>query len=156
MPRAQSSHAIVNLGFLVKLDDSNVVKEVNIRYGALSASFDRAVATERYMLDKPMFTNDTLQGALRVLESEMIVEDHPPEPSVEYRRYIAKALLYKVSDLMFIYYAIVMIPLCYHFILFLFSYLFHEQATVTGRRVIFYDNEDNITLWMNETFCIPL
>lgn len=97
MPRAQSSHAIVNLGFLCKLKDSNIVEECRICYGALSEKFDRAVSTEKYLQGRNLFTNDTLQGALRVLDGEMIVEDHPPEPSVEYRRYLAKALLYKVS-----------------------------------------------------------
>ncbi|KAJ8719329.1 hypothetical protein PYW08_011504 [Mythimna loreyi] len=95
MPRAQSCHAIVNFGFLCKLNDSNVVEECRIIYGALSEKFERAVSTERYLQGRDLFTNETLQGALRVLEGEMIVEDHPPEPSVEYRRYVAKALFYK-------------------------------------------------------------
>lgn len=58
-------------------------------YGALAHKFHRAVSTERYLYEKPFFTNDTLQGALRVLNGEMIVEDHPLESSVEYRRYVA-------------------------------------------------------------------
>ncbi|KAJ8719960.1 hypothetical protein PYW07_012003 [Mythimna separata] len=95
MPRAQSSHAIVNLGFLVKLDDSDVVQESRIIYGALSEKFDRAVSTETYLKGRKLFCDETLQGALKVLDGEMIVEDHPPEPSAEYRRFIAKALFYK-------------------------------------------------------------
>ncbi|KAJ8719961.1 hypothetical protein PYW07_012004 [Mythimna separata] len=95
MPRAQSTHATVNFGFLCKLDDRNIVEESRIIYGALSEKFERAVSTEKYLQGKDLFNNDTLQGALRVLEGEMIVEDHPPEPSVEYRRQVAKALFYK-------------------------------------------------------------
>ncbi|KAJ8719328.1 hypothetical protein PYW08_011503 [Mythimna loreyi] len=95
MPRAQSSHAIVNFGFLVKLDDSGTVEESRIIYGALSENFDRAVATERYIQGRVLCCYETLQGALKVLDGEMIVDDRPPEPGVEYRRYIAKALFYK-------------------------------------------------------------
>ncbi|XP_022827163.1 xanthine dehydrogenase 1-like [Spodoptera litura] len=95
MPRAQSSHAIVNAGFLFKLNSSNVVEEATIVYGALSEKFEKAVSTERYLIGRDLFSNDTLQGALKVLDGEMIVEDHPPEPSIEYRRHIAKALFFK-------------------------------------------------------------
>lgn len=98
MPRSQSAHAIVNAGFLYKLNPTtNVVETARIVYGALSTKFPRAKATESYLIGKSLFTNETLQGALRVLDGEMIVEPNPPEPSVEYRRYIAKALFYKVS-----------------------------------------------------------
>lgn len=98
MPRAQSSHAIVNAGFLYKLNSAtNVVEEARIVFGALSPMFNRATATESYLVGKCLFTNATLQGALRVLDGEMIVVDNPPEPSVECRRYLAKALFYKVS-----------------------------------------------------------
>ncbi|KAJ8719962.1 hypothetical protein PYW07_012005 [Mythimna separata] len=97
MARAQSCHAITNFGFLCKINDSNVVEESRIIYGALSEKFERAVSTERYLQGKDLFNNETLQGALRVLEGEMIVDVRPPEPSVEYRRYIAKALFYKIQ-----------------------------------------------------------
>lgn len=98
MPRAQSAHAIVNAGFLYKLHpNTNVVESSRIIYGGLSTKFPRAVATEQYLVGKNLFSNDTLQGALRVLDGEMIVEANPPEQSVEYRRFIAKALFYKVG-----------------------------------------------------------
>ncbi|KAJ8719327.1 hypothetical protein PYW08_011502 [Mythimna loreyi] len=95
MSRAQSVHAIVNFGFLVKLSTTNAVEDSRIMYGALSHKFHRAVSTERYLCEKHLFTNETLQGALRVLEGEMYVEAHPPEPSVDYRRFAAKALFFK-------------------------------------------------------------
>ncbi|XP_026741742.1 xanthine dehydrogenase/oxidase-like [Trichoplusia ni] len=96
MPRAQSAHAIVNAGFLYKLHpNTSVVESSRIIYGGLSTKFPRAVATEQYLVGKNLFSNDTLQGALRVLDGEMIVEANPPEQSVEYRRFIAKALFYK-------------------------------------------------------------
>ncbi|XP_026741596.1 xanthine dehydrogenase-like [Trichoplusia ni] len=96
MSRAQSVHAIVNAGFLYELDPTtNVVQSARIVYGALSPNFTRAKATEAYLIGKPLFTNETLQGAMGVLNGEMIIVENPPEPSVEYRRYLACALFYK-------------------------------------------------------------
>ncbi|XP_022826463.1 xanthine dehydrogenase 1-like [Spodoptera litura] len=95
MPRAQSAHAIVNMGCLYKLTATNRVDRARIVYGGLSPKFLRAVATESFLLRKPLFDNTTLQGALAVLEGEMIVEPKPPEPSVEYRRFLAKSLFFK-------------------------------------------------------------
>ncbi|XP_026741880.1 aldehyde oxidase 1-like [Trichoplusia ni] len=112
MPRAQSAHAIVNCGFLYKLNCKNIVEDARITYGALSTKFTRAPATEKYLVGKPLFTNDTLQGALRVLDGEMIVEEHRPEPSPEVRRYIAKALFFKVSIGKVIYFFQGLLSLC--------------------------------------------
>ncbi|PZC72656.1 hypothetical protein B5X24_HaOG210767 [Helicoverpa armigera] len=95
MPRAQSTHAIVNIGCLYQLDSTNVVQRARIVYGGLSSNFVRAIATETFLVGKSLFTNETLQAALKVLDGEMIVEANPPEPAVEYRRFVAKALFYK-------------------------------------------------------------
>ncbi|XP_075976857.1 uncharacterized protein LOC142977055 [Anticarsia gemmatalis] len=96
MPRAQSAHAIVNCGFLYKLNKTTyVVEEARIVYSALSANFLRATATEAYLVGKSLFTNETLQAALKVLDGELVVEPAPPEPSVEYRKHVAKALFFK-------------------------------------------------------------
>ncbi|XP_063894693.1 xanthine dehydrogenase/oxidase [Helicoverpa armigera] len=95
MPRAQSTHAIVNIGCLYQVDATNVVQRARIVYGGLSSNFVRAIATETLLVGKSLFTNETLQAALKVLDGEMIVEPNPPEPSVEYRRFVAKALFYK-------------------------------------------------------------
>ncbi|XP_068627626.1 aldehyde oxidase 1-like [Battus philenor] len=94
MPRAQNVHAIVNAGFLYK-GENNIVHETRIVYGGLSPNFIRATKTERFLVGKPLFTNETLQTALRVLNSELIVEENPPEPSAAYRRQLALALFYK-------------------------------------------------------------
>lgn len=103
MPRAQSVHAIVNAGFLYKIDKyTQIVKQARIVYGALSAKFIRAYATETFLVGKPLFLNKTLQAALRVLDGELIVEENPPEASVAYRRQLAKALFYKVIELRYI------------------------------------------------------
>ncbi|CAG4933306.1 unnamed protein product [Parnassius apollo] len=94
MPRAQNAHAIVNSGFLYKLHNNTVI-ESRIVYGGLSPKFVRAVNTEKYLVGKPLFTNDTLQAALKVLNEELIVTEDPPNPSVAYRRQLAFGLFYK-------------------------------------------------------------
>lgn len=96
MPRSQSVHAIVNAGFLYKLDDEEV-QMARITYGGLSSTFVRAVATEKYLTGKDIFTNDTLRMALHVLKGELKVEENPPEPSVAYRKQLAINLFYKVK-----------------------------------------------------------
>lgn len=97
MPRAQNAHAIVNAGFLYK-GHNNIVHETRIVYGGLSPTFVRAINTERYLIGKSLFTNETLQTALHVLNAELVVTDNPPEASVEYRRQLALALFYKVFN----------------------------------------------------------
>ncbi|CAH2041771.1 unnamed protein product, partial [Iphiclides podalirius] len=94
MPRAQNAHAIVNAGFMYKLQNG-VVHEARIVYGGLSPVFIRATNTENYLKGKALFTNDTLQTALHVLDSELIVTENPPEASVAYRRQLALSLFYK-------------------------------------------------------------
>ncbi|XP_026741583.1 xanthine dehydrogenase/oxidase-like isoform X2 [Trichoplusia ni] len=96
MSRAQSAHSIVNAGFLYKIDrKKDVIEKARVVFGHLSSTFIRARATESYLVGKRLFENETVQGALGVLDGEMLVEDNPPEPSVEFRRYLAKALMFK-------------------------------------------------------------
>ncbi|KAI8431845.1 hypothetical protein MSG28_004418 [Choristoneura fumiferana] len=83
MHRAQNSRAIVNVGFLYKLSDSNNVIEARIVYGGLSAKFVHAEKTETFLVGKKLFTNKNLQAAIKVMEQELVVEANPPEPSVE-------------------------------------------------------------------------
>lgn len=97
MPRSQNAHAIVHAGFLYKINAfDNKVSECRIAYGGLSNIFTRAVLTERYLIGKRLFVNETLSGAISILINEMVVTDNPPEPSVEYRRKLALGLFYKV------------------------------------------------------------
>ncbi|KAI8431848.1 hypothetical protein MSG28_004418 [Choristoneura fumiferana] len=81
MHRAQNSRAIVNVGFLYKLSDSNNVIEARIVYGGLSAKFVHAEKTETFLVGKKLFTNKNLQAAIKVMEQELVVEANPPEPS---------------------------------------------------------------------------
>lgn len=96
MPRSQNAHAIVNAGFLYKLDNERV-QSARIAYGGLSPSFIRAESTEKYLTDKALFRNDTLCMALDVLNRELKVVEIPPEPSAAYRKQLAINLFYKVK-----------------------------------------------------------
>lgn len=98
MPRSQNAHAFVNCGFSYKLNESNVVIESRIVYGGLSPEFNRAFHTEQFLIGKYLFSNETLQDALSVLDCELLVTPIPPNPSVEYRKKLALALFYKVSN----------------------------------------------------------
>ncbi|XP_075977356.1 xanthine dehydrogenase-like [Anticarsia gemmatalis] len=95
MPRRLNAHAIINAGFLFQLSKFNIVRDARVVFGGLSPSFTRAYKTERYLLGKDLFTNETLQGTLKVLDDELVVEERLPELGVEYRRQTALALFYK-------------------------------------------------------------
>ncbi|XP_052742076.1 uncharacterized protein LOC112054756 [Bicyclus anynana] len=95
MPRSQSVHALVNAGFLYKLSEDNIVQDCRIVYGGLSQQFSRASNTERYLMGKKLFVNKTLQGALDLLNKELVVEDNPPDSPVQYRHQVALGLFYK-------------------------------------------------------------
>ncbi|XP_045499718.1 xanthine dehydrogenase 1-like [Colias croceus] len=96
MPRSQNAHAIVHSGFVYKIDPyDKKVLDCRVVYGGLSPAFIRAIRTERYLIGRRLFTNETLQGAINVLDNEMVVTEEPAEPSVEYRRKLALSLFYK-------------------------------------------------------------
>ncbi|XP_045452021.1 LOW QUALITY PROTEIN: xanthine dehydrogenase-like [Melitaea cinxia] len=95
MPRSQNAHAIVNAGFNYKINEEGVVVTSTIVYGGLSPVFTRAWKTETYLNGKHLFENETLQGALKVLNKELVVTEELPEPPVEYRRQMALSLFYK-------------------------------------------------------------
>ncbi|XP_052742307.1 uncharacterized protein LOC128198880 [Bicyclus anynana] len=95
MPRSQSVHALVNAGFCFKVDENNVIRESRITIGALSHHFTRAHKTERYLVGKNLYENETLQGGLESLKEEMVIVEDLNEPSVEYRRILALGLFYK-------------------------------------------------------------
>nr|XP_034832953.1 xanthine dehydrogenase 1-like [Maniola hyperantus] len=95
MPRAQNAHALVHAGFIYKIDPSAKVLGCRIVYGGLSPTFIRATNTEKYLIGKSLFRNETLQGAIDVLRNEMVVTESLPDPPVEYRRGVALGLFYK-------------------------------------------------------------
>ena len=96
MPRSQNAHAIVHAGFVYKIDSNFIVNACRIVYGGLSTAFNRAWKTEKYLVGKALFTNETLQYALQVLNAEMVVTEDLPDYPVDYRRQLAISLFYKV------------------------------------------------------------
>lgn len=96
MPRAQNAHAIMNGGFLFKLDANNKVEEVNVVYGCINANFINATRTASALKGDDLFTNDTLQKALNMLNEELRPNRNSPEPSPFCRKILALGLFYKV------------------------------------------------------------
>nr|XP_034833029.1 indole-3-acetaldehyde oxidase-like [Maniola hyperantus] len=96
--RSRNAHAMVNAAFLLKFNKSdNIVQSCRIVYGGLSPKFNRARKTEKNLVGKNLFSNDTLQMAVRILSNELVVVENPPEPSAEYRKQVALGLFYKVQ-----------------------------------------------------------
>lgn len=88
------------------MTNTNEVKSATIVYGVLSPKFIHANATEQFLTGKKWFINETLTAAIKILQEELVVEDNPPEPSVEYRRKVALGLFYKVRILITLFYTI--------------------------------------------------
>ncbi|XP_053608460.1 uncharacterized protein LOC128674128 isoform X2 [Plodia interpunctella] len=95
MPRSQNVHSIVNAGFRFKVDDSNKVVQAFIVYGNIRSAFIRATETEEVIKKTELFTEGTLQKALKVLSDELTPENIPPDPSPFCRKTIALGLFYK-------------------------------------------------------------
>ncbi|KAH9645120.1 hypothetical protein HF086_005665 [Spodoptera exigua] len=95
MPRAQNAHAIMNAGFLFKLDTAKLVKSANIIYGNISPTFIKASQTESLLVGQNLFTNEVLLRALRKLEEEITPVEIPGEPSASCRKTLALGLFYK-------------------------------------------------------------
>jgi xanthine dehydrogenase/oxidase len=97
MPRAQNAHAHVNAAFLLKFNaDKTVIEEARIVYGAISPEFNRAIATEKFLIGKNIFSNGTLKLAIETLSDEIFPDTSPPEPTPLYRKRLAVGLFYKV------------------------------------------------------------
>ncbi|XP_050663962.1 xanthine dehydrogenase/oxidase-like [Leptidea sinapis] len=95
MPRSQNAVAQVHAAFLYRLDENSAVESARIVYGGLSGNFFHASHTEMFLAGKILFTNETLQGALRILNEEIIVEEIEGMLSPEYRKKAALGLFYK-------------------------------------------------------------
>ncbi|XP_028031939.1 xanthine dehydrogenase/oxidase-like [Bombyx mandarina] len=95
MPRSQNAMAIVNAAFLMKLDSKNNVQKASIVYGNISSTFVHALHTEEYLTGKCPFSNETLQGAIKTLDGELVSSDNPAEASPDCRKKLALGLFYK-------------------------------------------------------------
>lgn len=97
MPRAQNAHAFVNAGFRIAFinDDKSEIKSATICFGGISPTFIHADKTEKYLIGKNLFTNVTLQEALKQLEDELKPDWILPDASPEFRSNLAISLFYK-------------------------------------------------------------
>ncbi|KAK9891879.1 hypothetical protein WA026_017364 [Henosepilachna vigintioctopunctata] len=95
MPRAQNAHALVNAGFLFKLDSENKVQSATLVFGNINPQFIHATETEKFLIGKELFNNGTLQGAFTLLAAEINPERVLPEPEPEFRKQLSIALFYK-------------------------------------------------------------
>lgn len=94
MPRAQNSHAYVNAGFLLEFKNG-IINSARICFGGISPEFVHAAQTEKLLVGKSLYDNETLQNALQSLTAEMNPDWVLPDASPEYRKSLAAALLYK-------------------------------------------------------------
>ncbi|XP_073945954.1 uncharacterized protein isoform X2 [Choristoneura fumiferana] len=92
MPRAQNAHAILNAGFLFKLNSLNIDK-CNIVFGNIRPEFVRASQTEQAL--KGMLLSTALVKGIEKLNEELMPVVVPPEPSPECRKSIALGVFYK-------------------------------------------------------------
>ncbi|XP_044734075.1 xanthine dehydrogenase-like [Chrysoperla carnea] len=96
MPRAQNTHAIVNSGFCIKLaDDKNKVLDATIVYGAINEDFVHASETEKLLVGRNLYDNDTIQAVCKSLDKELKCDISPPDPVPEARKQLAINLFYK-------------------------------------------------------------
>lgn len=94
MIRAQNAHAYVNAGFKIRLNGDRV-ESARLCYGGIDPSFTHASSTEAMLIDRNLYTNETLQAALVSLHDEVQPDWILPDASPEYRKQLALALFYR-------------------------------------------------------------
>ncbi|XP_011498418.1 PREDICTED: xanthine dehydrogenase/oxidase-like [Ceratosolen solmsi marchali] len=96
MPRAQNAHAIVNAGFLFKLDSNGkVLEKPNIIFGGINPEFLHATQAEESLIGKSIFNTEELKKSLNILNSELKTDYILPDYKPEFRRLLAVSLFYK-------------------------------------------------------------
>ncbi|XP_011302811.1 indole-3-acetaldehyde oxidase-like [Fopius arisanus] len=96
MPRAQNAHALVNAGFLFKLDAAGMVLEKpNIILGGVRPDFLHANKTEDYLTGKSVLDKNIFKEAIEIFTSEVIPDHVLPDYSPEFRMTLAQGLFYK-------------------------------------------------------------
>lgn len=99
MPRAQNAHALLQAGFLIKLE-KDIVMDARIIYGCINDKFVHAKSTETYLLNKHIFDNNVLQGAYKSLIAELKPTCKILDSSPEFRIKLAISLFYKVLTIL--------------------------------------------------------
>ncbi|XP_055607619.1 xanthine dehydrogenase-like [Uranotaenia lowii] len=96
MPVAQNARAYVNAAFLIKLSITGEIPEsVTLCFGGINPCFVHATQTENYLINRPIFTNQTLKQSMAILSSELSPDHVLPDASPEYRKNLALSLYYK-------------------------------------------------------------
>lgn len=95
MTRAQNSHALVNAGFLLKLNDHGEVQSANLVYGSINGTFSHATKTQEFLKYKFLYDDSVLQTAFEYLNEEIKPDYVLPDAAPEFRRQLAIALFYK-------------------------------------------------------------
>ncbi|XP_072939063.1 uncharacterized protein [Epargyreus clarus] len=95
LPRSQNALAIVNAGFLLKINAKNIIEYASIVYGNISASFIYAKRTQAYLIGKNILNNAVLQGAISLLNVDIVPTYDPAKPSPACRKKLAIGLFYK-------------------------------------------------------------
>lgn len=73
------------------------IVSARICYGGINPKFVHATATERLLVGKDLYTNETLQAALQSLSTEIHPDYRLPDATPEYRKGLALALFYKFA-----------------------------------------------------------
>lgn len=81
------------------MKENNILNSCRIVYSGLNNSYTRASRTEGYLKGKILFKNETLRGALSILDKELVVIERLPNQPAEHRRKMALGLFYKVRML---------------------------------------------------------
>lgn len=96
MVRAQNAGSIVNAAFLLEMNATkDIVKSARICYGAIAADFNHAEKLEKFLIGKNLFTDQTLQAAIKVLVDELHPDEIEALPSPNDRKRLAISLFYK-------------------------------------------------------------
>ncbi|XP_020903902.1 xanthine dehydrogenase isoform X2 [Exaiptasia diaphana] len=96
MPRAQNAHAYVNAGFAVNFDSSIMTgSSYRIVYGGIGPYAMHASKTEMYLKGKQLTEINTLQGALEILDQELVPDTPKVSATVAYRKSLGLGLFYK-------------------------------------------------------------
>ncbi|XP_052183749.1 xanthine dehydrogenase 1-like isoform X2 [Diospyros lotus] len=95
--RRDDDIAIVNAGIRVCLEEKYkewVVSDASIVYGGVAPLSLSAVRTKNFILSKT-WNNELLNGALEVLEKDILLKDDAPGGMVEFRRSLTKSFFFK-------------------------------------------------------------
>ena len=82
---------------LSKSGDFLVLGKPSLVYGGIGPAFIHATKTENFLAGKNLNKLETLKAACSILEEEVEPVFEPVASSVEFRKYLTQALLYKVQ-----------------------------------------------------------